>query len=165
MKEVILERVESKDDSKEFNRLISEFHYLKKPRKHGRQLKYFIKRKDILLGCIQFSDPVWTVYQKYKMYYNGQIVENSRFLLLKKVKNLGSRALKLFIDKIKNDWTSKTGINPKLLISYVDIERGFLGTVYKAANFNIAGKTCGKNLNRWGANRSTSVKLLFQYNL
>lgn len=145
--------------------MIKQFHYLRKTRNHGRQIKYFIILDGQLFGCIQFSDAVWTIYKKYGHYSNGQIVENSRFLLLKRVQNLGSQVLKIAIKLLKTDWEHKTGIIPKLLISYVDEEKGFSGTVYKAANFKLIGKSFGKRLNRWGRNKNTSAKLVFAYKL
>jgi len=165
LKEIILKRVEGQEENDIFNSLITNFHYLRKPRYHGRQIKYFILVNNDVLGGIQFSDPTWTVYRRYQAYTNGEIIENSRFLLLKRIKNLGSQVLKHSIKNVKFDWFYRTGIVPRLMISYVDIERGYLGTVYKASNFRLAGKSFGKNLNRWGRNKNTSAKLLFEYKL
>lgn len=162
---IILKKIEDNTQSSEFDNLIRKFHYLKKPRKHGRQIKYFIIFNNKVIGGIQFSDPVWTVYRQFNNYLNGEIVENSRFLLLKRVKNLASHVLKKSIKKVRVDWQLRTGITPRLLISYVDVERGYLGTIYKASNFILIGKSFGKNLNRWGRNKNTSRKLIFAYNI
>ena len=165
LKDISIEKVQDSIANARFNDMVTKHHYLKKPRKHGRQFKYFIKKDKRLIGGIQFSDPVWTVYRQFKDYANGEIIENSRFLLLERIQNLGSFVLKESIKLIKNDWQEKTGVIPKLLISYVDIERGFLGTVYKAANFQLFGKSYGKRLNKWGKNRNTSSKLIFTYSI
>jgi len=82
-----------------------------------------------------------------------------------RIENLASYALNKSIKMVKNDWEDKTGIIPRLLISYVDVERGFLGTVYKASNFELIGKSFGKRLNKWGRNKNTSSKLIYIYRL
>jgi hypothetical protein len=162
---IVLERIKDKLSSSKFDDLIREYHYLKKPRKHGRQLKYFIVQNDEIIGGIQFSDPVWTVYRNFDGYSNGEIVENSRFLLLKRIKNLASHVLMKSIKMVNVDWKIKTGVIPRMIISYVDIEKGFLGTIYKASNFELFGMSFGKKLNKWGKNKSTSKKLVFVYKI
>lgn len=164
-KDIVINRIEDSISSSTFDNLIRKYHYLKKERKHGRQLKYFIIENDKIIGCIQFSDPVWTVYKKFDGYSNGEIVENSRYLLLKRVKNLASNVLIRSIRRVGVDWKAKTGITPRMIISYVDIEKGFQGTIYKASNFELFGKSFGRKLNKWGKNKNTSKKLVFVYRM
>jgi hypothetical protein len=74
------------------------------------------------------------------------VVNNSRFLLLphRTVPNLGSRVLKLALERLSADWQHKYG-HPILVVeSFVDPEQ-FCGTVYTAAGWQELGLTDG-----WG---------------
>jgi hypothetical protein len=74
------------------------------------------------------------------------ITNNSRFLLLpeRTVPNLGSKVLRLVLDRISQDWQSRYGHPVVVVESFVDPER-FDGTVYSAQGWQELGPTDG-----WG---------------
>jgi hypothetical protein len=74
------------------------------------------------------------------------ITNNSRFLLLpeRTVPNLGSKVLRLVLDRLRQDWQSRYGHPVVVVESFVDPER-FDGTVYRAQGWQELGPTDG-----WG---------------
>jgi len=74
----------------------------------------------------------------------GLVVNNARFLLLpgRDMPNLGSRVLRLTLDRLSSDW-EKTYGHPLLIVeTFVDPEQ-FKGTVYKASGWEELGQTRG----------------------
>lgn len=72
------------------------------------------------------------------------IVNNCRFLLLphKTFPNLGSRALRLSLDRLSADWQARYGHPVVLVETFVDPEQ-FCGTVYTANSWQELGTTDG----------------------
>ena len=72
------------------------------------------------------------------------MVNNCRFLLLpnKTVPNLGSRSLRLVLERLSRDWQERYG-HPVLVVeTFVDPEQ-FCGTVYTASGWVELGQTDG----------------------
>jgi hypothetical protein len=72
------------------------------------------------------------------------VVNNCRFLLLpdKTVPNLGSRSLRLILERLSGDWQGRYG-HPVLVVeSFVDPEQ-FCGTLYTASGWLELGQTDG----------------------
>lgn len=91
------------------------------------------------------------------------LVNNSRFLILPDwhVPNLGSRILSLCQKRLPTDWQSSFGHPIMLLETFVD-PKYFLGTVYKAANWNYVGDTKGFRRTRKGYSAEPdSPKMVF----
>ena len=86
----------------------------------------------------------WTSEQQRRRL--ALVVNNSRFLLLpqRTVPNLGSRVLKLALDRLSADWQQKYGHPVLVAETFVDPEQ-FCGTVYTAAGWQELGLTDG-----WG---------------
>ena len=86
----------------------------------------------------------WTSEQQQRRL--ALVVNNSRFLLLpqRTVPNLGSRVLKLALDRLSADWQLKYGHPALVAETFVDPEQ-FCGTVYTAAGWQELGLTDG-----WG---------------
>ena len=72
------------------------------------------------------------------------VVNNCRFLLLpdKTVPNLGSRSLRLTLDRLSADWQERYGHPVVLVETFVDPEQ-FYGTVYTANGWQELGQTDG----------------------
>ena len=89
------------------------------------------------------------------------MVNNSRFLILPHVPNLGSRILSLCEKRLPRDWQERFGHPVLLLETFVDPER-FRGTVYKAANWIHVGNSKGFSRTRQGYSATArSPKMLF----
>ena len=74
------------------------------------------------------------------------VTNNSRFLLLPDfaVPNLGSRVLRLTLDRLRQDWQTRYGHPVEVVETFVDPEQ-FCGTVYTASGWTELGQTDG-----WG---------------
>jgi Domain of unknown function (DUF4338)/DDE_Tnp_1-associated len=141
-----------------FQEVLDEHHYLGKIRPVGEQFYYVaLDAKGGWLALLLFNAPAkhlkhrdrwigWTRAQRERRL--SLIVNNSRFLLLpdRSVPNLGSRVLRLTLDRLSDDWQARYG-HPVLAVeTFVDPEQ-FCGTVYTANNWVELGLTdgCGRH--------------------
>lgn len=138
------------------NPLLDEHHYLKRIRPVGERLYYVATdARGRWLGVLVFSAAAqhlkhrdrwigWTPQQRDRRL--PLVVNNSRFLLLPKrtVPNLGSRVLRLALDRLSADWQDRYE-HPVLVVeTFVDPQQ-FSGTVYTANGWEELGTTDG-----WG---------------
>lgn len=141
------------------NRLLEEHHYLGSLKPMGERLYYVASdATGRWLGVLVFSAAAnhlkhrdqwigWTTEQRRRRL--SLITNNSRFLLLPatSVPNLGSRILRLVLDRLSRDWQIHYG-HPVLVVeTFVDPEK-FNGTVYTAQGWRELGQTDG-----WGRHR------------
>ncbi len=137
--------------------LLAEHHYLGDVQAVGEQLFYAIMDSGgdwlgVLVFCaasrrLRARDQWigWTEEQRRRRL--PLVVNNCRFLLLphKTVPNLGSRSLRLTLDRLSADWQERYG-HPVLVVeTFVDPEQ-FCGTVYTAHGWQELGQTdgCGR---------------------
>jgi hypothetical protein len=140
------------------NGLLDEHHYLGSPKPVGERLYYVITdAQGQWLGLLLFAAAAkhlrhrdrwigWTDAQRERRL--SLVVNNQRFLLLPETTfpNLGTRALRLVLARLSNDWQLAYG-HPVLVVeSFVDPEQ-FCGTVYTANGWTELGKTdgCGRH--------------------
>lgn len=138
-------------------RLLHKHHYLGDVRAVGEQLFYAILDADgdwlgVLVFCagarrLRARDQWigWTEEQRRRRL--PLVVNNCRFLLLphRTAPNLGSRSLRLALDRLSRDWQERYA-HPVLIVeTFVDPER-FCGTVYTAQGWQELGQTdgCGR---------------------
>jgi len=135
-------------------RLLAKHHYLGDVRAVGEQLFYAITAVDATwLGVLVFCAGSrrlrardqwigWTEEQRRRRL--PLVVNNCRFLLLpqKTFPNLGSRSLRLTLDRLSNDWQTRYGHPVVLVETFVDPEQ-FCGTVYSANGWQELGLTDG----------------------
>jgi hypothetical protein len=135
-------------------RLLAKHHYLGDVRAVGEQLFYALSDKSgdwlgIMVFCaasrrLRARDQWigWTEEQRRRRLC--LVVNNCRFLLLphKTVPNLGSRSLRLTLDRLSADWQQRYGHPVVLVETFVDPEQ-FCGTVYTAQGWQELGKTDG----------------------
>lgn len=163
---VVFVPIQNRDHQHLWNDMMSRFHYLKRPRLFGPQLRYLIygnransgsqangANNGILLGAIGFSHAAWRLAGRDTFIgWNNQqrekglnrIIGNSRFLILPWIRcpNLASIILGGVAKRIAADWKAAYGIRPVLLETFVQQER-FYGTCYRAANWIEVGETDG----------------------
>jgi hypothetical protein len=135
-------------------RLLAKHHYLGDVRAVGEQLFYAITdgRED-WLGVLVFCAASrrlrardgwigWSEEQRRRRL--PLVVNNCRFLLLphKTFPNLGSRSLRLTLDRLSADWQARYGHPVVLVETFVDPEQ-FCGTVYTANGWQELGQTDG----------------------
>ena len=154
--EIRMVLVSEPEERRRFQRLLQEHHYLGALRPVGEQLWYaavddrgrwqalllfsaaakHLKHRDRWIG--------WTRSQRDRRL--SLVVNNSRFLILSegRIANLGSRVLRLTLDRLSADWQARYG-HPVLVVeTFVDPEQ-FCGTVYTAQGWQEVGLTDG-----WG---------------
>ena len=93
------------------------------------------------------------------------VVNNSRFLVLAKIRNLASTLLCGVLRRLRTDWQGRYGVDPWLVETLVDRER-FHGGCYRASNFIVLGETSGRGrMDRAHQRHGAEVKTLMVYPL
>lgn len=138
-----------------WNLSFARHHYLGSGPLCGAQMRYLIRSSAYgFLGGLSFSASAWQLNARDRWIgwseaarkkHLTEVVCNSRFLLLPhiRVKNLASHALSLASRQVVTDWQNHYGYAPLLLETFVERER-FLGTSYRAANWQYVGVTKGR---------------------
>ncbi|WP_457554006.1 Druantia anti-phage system protein DruA [Desulfobacula sp.] len=146
----------STEHEKTFNYLVKEYHYLSYGRPVGQNMKYLIfGANDHVLGCLLFGAAAWKSADRdqwigwtaeIREQNLGLICNNTRFLLLPWVNvfNLASYALGAALRRLSEDWKHRYGQEIALVETFVDTTR-YLGTCYKAANWQKIGQTKGRS--------------------
>ena len=144
------------EQRRRFQRLLKRHHYLGALKPVGEQLYYVaVDARGCWLALLLFSAAAkhlklrdqwvgWTRQQRDRRL--SLVVNNSRFLILPEahISNLGSRVLRLTLDRLSADWQARYG-HPVLAVeTFVDPEQ-FNGTVYTANGWQELGLTDG-----WG---------------
>ena len=141
-------------DKASARRLLAKHHYLGNVRAVGEQLFYAVTDgHGDWLGVLVFCAAArrlrardrwigWSEEQRRRRL--PLVVNNCRFLLLphKTFPNLGSRALRLTLDRLSADWQQRYGHPVVLVETFVDPEQ-FCGTVYSANGWQELGTTDG----------------------
>lgn len=138
-----------------YNSLIHQYHYLKYTYPIGEHLKYIAFSNQRAIACLGWMSAVW--YIKCRDRFIGWksavriknlhlIAYNTRFLILPfvEVPNLASYILGLQAKRISSDWQAIYKHPIYYLETFVDRERGYIGTCYKATNWIYLGKTTGR---------------------
>jgi hypothetical protein len=148
------ELIQSRRDKARCQRHLAKHHYLGEIRAVGEQLFYAIKDEGgQWLGVCVFCAASrrlrardawigWTEEQRRRRL--ALVVNNCRLLLLpdKTVPNLGSRSLRLILERLSGDWQARYA-HPVLVVeSFVDPEQ-FCGTLYTASGWLELGQTDG----------------------
>lgn len=160
---------------KQFNSLISQYHYLGYCNAVGEQLKYMIYHGERPIACISWSSAVRHIGSRDRFIgWNKPIRErnlhlmayNSRFLILPwvKVPHLASHILGRMAQVIQKDWDLKYNHPIYYLETFVDRER-FKGTCYYAANWKYIGDTAGLGKNATSKKPNRSIKAVLGYPL
>jgi hypothetical protein len=159
-----------------YNSLIEQYHYLRYTRPVGEHLEYLAFAQGRVVACLGWCSAPrhigcrdrylgWTQEQRIKNLC--RIVINTRFLILPwvKVPHLASHLLGLMVRRISRDWQEIYHHEVVWLETFVDPERGFLGTCYKAANWIYLGQTTGRGKNDQTRRPNRSLKDVLGYPL
>jgi Domain of unknown function (DUF4338) len=162
--------------SSQFVHYLAEHHYLGFGGTAGQNLRYFIRDcygRD--LACVLFGCAAWKVKARDRFIgWSAQqraerlwlVTNNSRFLILPHVRvaHLASHILGLILRRLRNDWQGKYQLAPCLAETFVERER-FSGTSYRAANWLLAGQTCGRTRHDRDHRRQVPIKDIYLYPL
>jgi len=159
-----------------FQELMQSHHYLGALPKIGNTIWYVVLCESKWLALLSFSASAlkcrdrdrWIGWDYRHQYDRLHLVaNNSRFLILPQYhyKNLASKILSLIRRRIQQDWQERFGYPLLLLETFVDPSR-FNGTIYRAANWDLVGKTKGFHRTRNGYSRlAKNPKLIFTQSL
>jgi len=160
-----------------FRDLLSRHHYLGYAMPYGARLQYLIyitRPCREVVGCVQFSSPAWRM--KVRDQWIGwddatraarlqHVVNNSRLLVIPRIRNLASMALAAVIRRLRCDWQEHYGVDPWLAETLVDRSR-FHGGCYVAANWLRLGDTSGRGrMDRTHQLQGARVKTVMVYPL
>ena len=168
---VRLSRLMDKEDKALWNEYVQRYHYLGYKQPFGYRQRYFIEAGAHRLGCILLSGPakVLTARERWIGWDDRQrlknlpwVLNNSRFLLFPwvQVANLASHVLGQLARRVADDWERGWGYRPVLLETFVDPAH-FHGGCYRAAGWELLGRTTGEGLVRPGKQYKTTPKLIF----
>lgn len=170
-----LRSVRKTEFEKLYNSLINEYHYLGYKQPVGEKFKYIAFSDKRPIGCIGFSSPAWYIGCRDRFIgWSAEVREKNlhlmayqtRFLILPwvKVSCLASHLLGLIARVISDDWMSFYKHPVYLLETFVDTEK-FKGTCYKAANWQLLGKTTGRGKLDQTNRQNRSIKDVYGYPL
>jgi hypothetical protein len=149
-------KLATREDRPRIQRLLKQHHYLGSLKPIGERLYYLaVDPAGRWLAILIFSAAArhlkfrdqhigWTAEQRRRRL--SLVTNNSRFLILPeaRVPNLGSRVLRLTLDRLSADWQAHYAHPIELVETFVDPEQ-FSGTVYTAQGWIELGQTDG-----WG---------------
>jgi Domain of unknown function (DUF4338) len=171
-----LSMVRRTPDERRYQSLIHHYHYLGYTRPVGEHLEYIAFCAGRPLACIGFSSAPrhigardrhlgWTKDERIANLH--KIAVNTRFLILPwvKVPHLASHLLGQVAKRMPRDWERVYRHPIVWLETFVDPERGFTGTCYKAANWKCLGLTTGRGKNDQTRKPNRSLKYVFGYPL
>ncbi|MCP4282990.1 MAG: DUF4338 domain-containing protein [Gammaproteobacteria bacterium] len=154
-----------------WNDYVQRYHYLGYKKPFGYVQRYFIEAGSHRLGCVLLSGPAkaltardrwigWSDRQRLKNL--PWVLNNSRFLLFPwvHVANLASHVLGQLARRVADDFKECWGYRPVLMETFVDPAQ-FHGGCYRAAGWELLGRTTGEGLVRPGKQYKTTPKLIF----
>lgn len=159
-----------------YNGLIHQYHYLGYTRPVGEHLEYLAFSRGRVIACMGWSSSPrhigsrdkhigWNKRQREKKLQH--VIVNTRYLILPwlTVPHLASHFIGLVARRISGDWLRAYNHDIVLLETFVDPERGFKGTCYKAANWTYLGKTTGRGKADNTGKPNRSIKDVYGYPL
>jgi hypothetical protein len=141
----------------------------------GRQLQYLIDSDYGWMGGIGFAASALHLAEREKWIgwdhaqrkdYLHRVIGMSRFLIRKGVncQNLASMVLGMVMKALPDDFENKYNFRPWLVESFVDTSH-FDGACYKASNWKLLGKSCGRGRQDRKKEASLSHKDIYIYPL
>ena len=174
---VEVQRVQSPQQRFLFRELVSRYHYLGYAMPYGARMQYLAyvsQPRSEVVGCVQFSSPAWRmkardqwigwdeVTRKQRLQH---VVNNSRLLIIPRIRNLASTLLSCVLRRLRCDWQRQYGLEPWLVETLVDGQR-FHGGCYRAANWIELGRTSGRGrMDRTHQRHGAHVKTVLVYPL
>jgi len=159
-----------------YKALIQEHHYLGYSQPVGEHLDYVALAHDRPIACMGFSSAPRHIgaRDRYVGWTKGErlanlhkIAINTRFLILPwmRVPHLASHLLGRIARRIDADWQALYHHEIVWLETFVDPDRGFTGTCYRAANWTYLGLTTGRGKNDQQHKPNRSIKYILGYPL
>jgi hypothetical protein len=171
---LVLVEAQNRPLSRLWHALLETYHYLGAGPLCGAQVRYLIESSvSGWIGGLAFSAAAWRVAPRdrwigwseaARQANLGQVVCNSRLLLVPRVAHLASHVLALGARRVGQDWVARYGVRPVLLETYVERDR-FPGTCYRAANWWHVGATRGRGRMDRARAQTAPIKDVYVYPL
>jgi hypothetical protein len=158
-----------------FNSLLDRYHYLGYSQPVGEQVKYLVYALGRPIACLAWSSAPrhlgprdrfigWSAEARRKNI--RFLAYNTRFLILPfiDVENLASHILGCMAGLLPEDWNRIYNHPVHYLETFVDPER-FRGTCYRAANWQVLGRTAGLGKDARSKRPNRSIKEVLGYPL
>ncbi len=140
--------------SRLWNEYVARYHYLGYTPMSGSQIRYSVHAGDRLVALLSFGASAWKLADRERFIGWGHeqrqknlqlVVNNARFLILPWIqsKGLASKILAMAARRLPVDWQARYGYRPVMLETFVESPR-HKGTCYKAANWQLVGRTVGR---------------------
>jgi hypothetical protein len=137
-----------------FNSLMEQYHYLGYEQPVGEHLKYLVKAGGQVIACLAWqSAPRHLKVRDRFLGWSDEarrrnvhlLAYNTRFLILPwvRVEHLASHLLGRMAKRVPQDWQQIYAHPIYWLETFVDTSR-FRGTCYRAANWQVIGRTAGR---------------------
>jgi hypothetical protein len=143
------------EESRLWNEFMARYHYLGYTPMSGQQLRYGVFAGEQLVALMGFAAAAWKLAdrQRYVGWTDEQrrdrlhrVVNNTRFMILPWVqcRGLASKVLGMAARRLPKDWQQRYGFEPVLLETFVESPRR-KETCYRAANWQLVGRTTGRD--------------------
>jgi len=176
IKPLTIKQVRRTPYEKLFNSLIAHYHYLGYTQPVGEHLKYIIFSNQRPVACFAWSSAPRHIGARDRFIgWDARIrrqnihliAYNTRFLILDwiRVPYLASYLLGRMAKQLPADWQAIYNHPVYFLETFVDTELSFKGTCYKAANWQLLGKTTGRGKNDQTFKQNRSLKDVWGYPL
>lgn len=153
LRPIDLQVVRDPEQSRLWNNLIAEYHYLGHSNLPGAQLRYLIYGRNHLLGALGFGAAAWSLSLRDQFigWTPAQrqrslpwVLNNARFLILPwvRVAHLASHILARCARQLPEDFSRRYGWRPVFLETFV--QEPYPGTCYRAAQWIYLGATRGR---------------------
>jgi hypothetical protein len=165
----------TRSDEQRWNQLMNEYHYLGFRHIVGESIKYIAQIRGEWVALIGWGTAAfkcgerdrwigWAKEQQWRRLI--YIANNARFLILPDVAipNLASKVLALNLRRLSADWTVSHGHPILIAETFVDHSR-FVGTCYRAANWEQLGQTKGFGRNAGKYYEHGTPKTVYVYPL
>lgn len=161
--------------SRLWNEYVARYHYLGYTPMSGSQIRYSVHAGERLVALLSFGASAWKVADRERFIgwsheqreKNLQlVVNNARFLILPWIqsKGLASKILAMAARRLPADWQARYGYRPVMLETFVECPR-HKGTCYKAANWQLVGRTTGRGKKSIGHQPVLPAKNIWLYPL
>ncbi len=142
-------------EGQRWNQFIARYHYLGYQTLVGAQMRYAVEdRHGHPIALLGFSTAAWKLAPRDR--FIGwtaeqreqnlpRVIDNPRFLILPwiRIPNLGSHLLAIMKRRLPEDWTTRYGVTPVLIETFVQIPT-YTGAVYQASGWIRVGTTQGR---------------------
>jgi hypothetical protein len=172
---VVLEGVGDPKEVARWNATVDRYHPLGYKAPFGRSLRYDIRSRRGLLGCLLVASGAralrcrdewigWSAPQRLSNL--PYVINNSRFLVLPwvRVSDLASHVLGQLVRQVRDDWFVRWGYRPVLMETFVDPAH-HRGVCYRASGWRQIGQTSGSGLRLANHSYTTSRKRVFVHPL